>query len=216
MPSPSFGIVSSSVSNQIDFEVSIPQPGTLEIDYAVVPSGSSVPANSNVNWIFFSSKRNTATTQSFSITTIPEGKTTFIRARTTSPTNADIKLPSPYVIASPVTLANISAPTNLVVSNITAKSAEIDWVNTNGIFPIEIKLASPQGEPITTIIELPPSSSAFDLTGLDLNTNPAHTVGVRYIDAYRGFSPLLTASFTATGTTPQLDAPAALITYITR
>ena len=216
MPSPSFGIVSSSVSNQIDFEVSIPQPGTLEIDYVVVPSGSSVPANSSVNWIFFSSKRNTATTQSFSITTIPEGKTTFIRARTTSPTNADIKLPSPYVVASPVTLANISAPTNLVVSNITAKSAEIDWVNTNGIFPIEIKLASPQGEPITTIIELPPSSSAFDLTGLDLNTNPAHTVGVRYIDAYRGFSPLLTASFTATGTTPQLDAPAALITYITR
>jgi hypothetical protein len=216
MPSPAFGIVSSSVSNQIDFELSVPQPGTLEIDYAVVPSGAAVPANSSVNWIFFSSKRNTATTQSFSITTIPEGKTTFIRARTTSPTNADIKLPSPYVIASPVTLANISAPTNLVVSNITAKSAEIDWVNTNGIFPIEIKLASPQGEPITTIIELPPSSSAFDLTGLDLNTNPAHTVGVRYIDAYRGFSPLLTASFTAAGTTPQLDAPAALITYITR
>ena len=120
------------------------------------------------------------------------------------------------MIASPVTLANIAAPTNLVVSNITAKSAEVDWVNTNDIFSIEVKLASPQGEPITTIIELPPSSSAYDLTGLDPNTNPAHTVGIRYIDAYKGFSPLITASFTAAGTTPQLDAPAALITYITR
>lgn len=216
MPAPSFGIVSSSVSNQIDFQVSIPQPGVIEMDYAVVPSGSPVPANSSVNWIFYKAQRNTATTQSFSIDTIPEGRTTYIRARTTSPTNADIKLPSAYTIASPVTLANIAAPTNLVVSNITAKSAEVDWVNTNDIFSIEVKLASPQGEPITTIIELPPSSSAYDLTGLDLNTNPAHTVGIRYIDAYKGFSPLITASFTAAGTTPQLDAPAALITYITR
>lgn len=215
MPTPAFGIVSSSVSNQIDFQLSIPQPGTLEIEYAVVPSGSPAPANSSVNWVYFNSSRNTATTESFSIDTIPEGKTTYIRARATALTNGDLQLPSPYVIASPVTLANISAPTNLVVSNITAKSAEIDWVNTNDVFPIEIKLASPQGEPITTIIELPPSSSAFDLTGLDLNTNPAHTVGIRYVDAYRGFSPLVTASFTAAGTTPQLDAPAALITYIT-
>jgi hypothetical protein len=216
MTAPSFGIVSCSVANQIDFQVSIPSPGTLEIDYAVMPSGSAVPANSSVNWIFYQSARNTGVTQSFSIDTIPEGRTTYIRARTTSPSNADIKLPSPYTIASPVTLANISAPTSLAVSNITAKSAEVNWTNTNALFPIEVKLASPQGEPITTVIQLPASSSTFDLTGLDLNTNPAHTVGIRYIDAYKGFSPLVTASFTATGTTPQLDAPAALITYITR
>lgn len=215
MSAPSFGIASSSVSNQIDFQLSSPQSGTLEIEYAVVPSGSSVPPNSSVNWIFFNSQTNSVETQSFSIDTIPEGKTTHIRARTTALTNGDLKLPSPYVVASPVTLANINAPTGLVVGNITAKSAEIDWVNTNDIFPIEIKLASPQGEPITSIIELPPSSSAFDLTGLDLNTNSGHTVGIRYVDAYKGFSPLVTASFTAAGTTPKLDAPAALITYIT-
>lgn len=216
MTAPSFGIVSCSVSNQIDFQVSIPSPGVIEMDYAVMASGSAAPANSSVNWIFYKSTRNTGVTQSFSIDTIPEGRTTYVRARTTSPSNADIKLPSAYVIASPVTLANIAAPTNLVVSDITAKSAEINWTNTNALFPIEVKLASPQGEPTTTIIQLPPSSSTFDLTGLDLNTSTGHSVGVRYIDAYKGFSPLLTASFTATGTTPQLDAPAALITYITR
>jgi len=216
MPAPSFGIVSSSVSNQIDFQVSVPTASIIEMEYAVVPSGAAVPANSSVNWIFYTSQRNTGVTQSFSIDTVPEGRTTYIRARTTSPADGDTKLPSPYVIASPVTLENITAPTNLAVSDITAKSAEINWTNTNELFSIEVKLASPQGEPITTIIELPPSSSTFDLTGLDLNTNPAHTVGIRYIDAYKGFSPLVTASFTATGTTPQLDAPAALITYITR
>jgi hypothetical protein len=216
MPAPSFGIVSSSVSNQIDFQISAPTASIVEMEYAVVPSGAAVPANNSVNWIFYTAQRNTGVTQSFSIDTIPEGRTTYIRARTTSAANGDIKLPSTYVIASPVTLANISAPTNLVVSNITAKSAEVNWTNTNDIFSLEVKLASPQGEPITTIIELPASSSTFNLTGLDLNTNPAHTVGIRYIDAYKGFSPLVTASFTATGTTPQLDAPAALITYITR
>lgn len=217
MTAPVFGVVSSSVNNQIDFQISVSQPAVLEMEYAVVSSGSSVPANSSVDWVFYKSQRNTGTTQSFSIDTLPEGKTTYIRARSTSPSNADIKLPSSYVVASPVTLANVTAPTNLVVTNITEQSAEIDWSNTNDFYPIEVQLASPSGSiPTTTIIQLLPSSSTYTLTGLDKNTSSTHTVGVRYADPYKGFSPLITASFNATGTGTQLDAPAALIAYISR
>ena len=54
------------------------------------------------------------------------------------------------------------------------------------------------------------------LIGLNENTSTSHTVGVRYVDSFGGFSSMASASFVASGSATKLDAPAALTLYIKR
>ena len=111
-------------------------------------------------------------------------------------------------------MSGIFPPTNVVVSAVTTRGATVTWANPNVFYFSEILLASPSGVPTSSIIQLPPSSSYYSMVGLNLNTSASHTVGVRYIDGYGGFSTMASASFTASGSAATLDAPAALIFYI--
>lgn len=214
MNTASFGAITSSRVNLVSSSITTNEDALVEVEYAVVASGSAQPASTSNSWVMYQSLPVSASTYQLEISPIPEGRTCYLRARCVTPDDGDLKLPSSYVYSSGVTLNAIPSVTNLTVSNITARSANVNWNNTNAFYSIQVLLASPQATPDTSIIVLQPSSSAYQLTGLNLNTSPSHSVGVRYIDDVRGFGPMVTSSFVATGTATQLDAPAALILYV--
>lgn len=214
MTAPTLGTVTSPRANTATFDVTTTQSASVEIDYAVTTTSDSAPVESSVNWLFFAKASINTTTQSFTISNIPEGRKIFIRVRAVAPDASDVKLPSSYVVSAGTSLSNITAPSAVSVTNITSRAATVSWTNTNTFYTLQVYLASPAGTPDTPIIELPPESTTYRLTGLQLNSSTSHTVGVRYSDAYKGFSAFTTASFTAAGTAPTLDAPASNVLYI--
>jgi hypothetical protein len=216
MNQPSFGALSKPRVNVVSSSITTTDDALVEIEYAARPSGSAQPAATSNAWVMYQAIPVSASTAQFEIEPLPEGHTIYLRARSVTPDSGDLKLPSSYVYSSGITLDTIPSVTNLAVSNITARSATVTWDNTSDFYSIELLLASPAGVPDTSIITLRPSSSRYQLFGLNSNTSTSHTVGVRYTDEYTGFGPMVTASFTATGTAPQLDDPAALILYIAR
>ena len=215
MTAPTLGTVTSPRANTATFDVTTTESASIEIEYAVTSTSDSAPAQSSVQWLLFAKQNVNNTTTNFTISNLPEGRKIFIRIRATSGDTTDIKLPSSYVVSAGTSLTNISAPTNVSVSNITSRAATVSWTNTNTFYTVQVYLASPAAVPDTPIIELPPASTTYRLTGLQLNSSTSHTVGVRYSDAYKGFSAFTTSSFTAAGTAPTLDAPASNILYIT-
>lgn len=216
MNTPSFGAVTSPLANLVSSSITTTDNALVEIEYAVVQSGSAQPAPTSNSWLMFQAIPISASTHQLEIDSMPEGRTIFLRARSVTPDSGDLKLPSSYVFSSGVTLQDIPAITGVTVTNITTRSAVVNWTNTNTFYSIEVLLASPAGVPDTSIIVLSPESDIFQLLGLDKNSSTSHTVGVRYIDDLSGFGPMTTASFTATGTADTLDDPAALILYVAR
>jgi len=214
MTTPTLGTVTSPQANTATFNITTTQSASVEIEYAVVNTGDSAPAQSSAVWLLFSKQNINNTTQTITISNLPEGRRIFIRVRATSGDTTDIKLPSAYAVSAGTILTNINAPTNVSVTNITERAGTVSWTNTNTFYAIQVYLANPAGTPNTFIIELPRESTTYRLTGLQLNSSTSNTVGIRYTDAYKGFSPFASASFTAAGTAPQLDAPAANILYI--
>jgi len=215
MATPTLGTVTSPRANTATFNVTTTESASVEIQYAVTSTSDSAPAESSAQWLLFAKQNINNTTATITISNLPEGRKIFIRVRATANDNSEIKLPSGYAVSAGTDLTNISAPSNISVTNITSRAATVSWTNTNTFYSLQVYLASPAGTPDTPIIELPPESSTYRLTGLQLNSSTSHTVGVRYADAYKGFSPFVTSSFTAAGTAPTLDAPAANILYIT-
>jgi len=216
MNTPSFGAFVATNANAVSSSITTTQNANVDLEYAVVQQGASVPSSTSTSWLLYGAFNISSSTQPILLTQLPEGRTIYLRARAFVPDNSDLKLPSPYVYSSGSTLNGIASPTNVVVSNITARSATINWTNTNDFYFPQILLASPAGVPDTTIIQLPASSSTYTLSGLNENSSTSHTVGVRYIDSYGGFSRMASASFTASGSAVTLDAPAALTLYIKR
>jgi hypothetical protein len=216
MNQPSFGPVTSPLVNLVSSSITTTDDALVEVEYAVVSSGSALPASTSNSWLMYQAVPISASTYQLRIDSMPEGRTIYLRARSVTPDDGNLKLPSSYVYSSGSTLNAIPQVSNVTVSNITTRSANVNWNNTSSFYSLEVLLASPQATPDTSIIILPPSSSAFQLTGLNLNSSPSHSVGVRYIDNIRGFGQMVTASFVATGTAETLDAPAALILYIAR
>ena len=216
MNTPSFGAFVATNANAVSSSITTTQNANVDLEYAVVQQGASVPSSTSTSWLLYGAFNISSSTQPILLTQLPEGRTIYLRARAFVPDNSDLKLPSPYVYSSGSTLNGIASPTNVVVSNITARSATINWTSTNDFYFPQILLASPAGVPDTTIIQLPASSSTYTLSGLNENSSTSHTVGVRYIDSYGGFSRMASASFTASGSAVTLDAPAALTLYIKR
>ena len=216
MPTASFGTITEVSLNTLSSSLSTTGDAIVELEYAAVPSGSAQPAATSNAWLMYQSYPISASTYPFKIDNLPNGRTIYLRARAVAPDDGGLKLPSAYVYSSGTTLTTIPTISNIVVSNITNRSAKISWSNTSSFYPVEVLLASPQAEPTTSIVILPESSSVYTLLGLDQNSSPSHSVGVRYIDSVRGFGPTTTASFVATGTAETLDAPAAIILYVAR
>ena len=216
MSVPSFGTITTPGINTLSGSISASQKANVELEYAVVAEGGALPAANNSAWLLNSAYAISASAKPFTIQNLPEGRTIYLRARAVTPDLSDIKLPSAYVYSSGSTLSGIASPSAVSVSNITNRSATVNWTNTNSFYNVEILLASPAGVPSTSIINLPASSSVYNLIGLNENTSTGHTVGVRYTDNFGGFSRIASASFTATGSAVTLDAPAALTLYIKR
>lgn len=216
MNQPSFGAVTSPSLNIISSSITTTDDALVEVEYAAVSSGSTLPASTSNSWLMYQAIAISASTYQLQIPSMPEGRTIYLRARSVTPDAGNLKLPSSYVYSSGSTLNNIPAVAGVTVTNITDRSARVNWTSTSDFYPIEVLLASPTGTPNTSLTVLPPSSSIYQLTGLNLNTSPSHSVGIRYVDDVRGFGPITTASFVATGTATTLDAPAALILYVAR
>lgn len=216
MTAPSFGTITSPLANIISGSVTTTQNANVELEYAVVTEGGAQPATNSTAWLLHSAYAVNNTSKGFVLSNLPEGRTIYLRARAVTPDTTDIKLPSSYVYSSGITLSGITPPSSVSVTNITNRSATVSWTNSNSFYNVEVLLASPSGVPTTSIIDLPASSSIYNLTGLNNNTSTSHTVGVRYTDNFGGFSRIASASFTATGTAPTLDAPAALLLYVKR
>jgi hypothetical protein len=216
MTAPSFGSITSPLANIISGSIITTQNANVELEYAVVAEGGAQPATNSMSWLLHSAYAVNNTTKGFVLLNLPEGRTIYLRARAVTPDITDVKLPSAYVYSSGSTLSGIAAPSAVSVSNITNRSATVNWTNSNSFYNVEILLASPAGVPSTSIIDLPASSSVYNLIGLNENTSTGHTVGVRYTDNFGGFSRIASASFTASGSAVTLDAPAALTLYIKR
>jgi hypothetical protein len=216
MNTPSFGAFVSASTNAVSSSITTTDNANVEIEYAVVTQGASIPSAGSTGWLLSNALHISSSTKPILLPNLPEGRTVYLRARSFAPDNTSLKLPSQYAYTSAYTLNGIAAPTNVIVSNINARSARINWTNTNSLYLTEVLLASPSGTPNTSIIQLPASSSTYTLLGLNEDTSTSHTVGVRYIDNYGGFSSIASASFVATGSATQLDAPAALTLYIKR
>lgn len=216
MNTPSLGTITSPADNEISFTVTTTEKAAVEIAYAVANLGGSAPAANSDMWRLTERLTINNTTSTQIISGLPEGKRIFVRVRATSPDAGVLRLPSPWVTSSGFDLTNLSAPTNVTVDRISSRSARVQWTNTETEYAIEIWLASPAGEPTTPIVSLPPLSTSFILRGLDKNSSASHRVGVRYSDGFLGNSAFATADFTATGDAPVLDAPAAILLYVSR
>ena len=216
MNTPSFGSFVGTNANAISSSITTTDNANVEIECAIVTQGDAQPSANSTSWLLRTTVNVSSSTKPILLTNLPEGRTVYLRARSFNPDNTDIKLPSAYAYSSGYTLNGIAAPTNVIVSNITNRSATVNWSNTNSFYLTEVLLASPAGVPNTSIIQLPASSSTYTLIGLNENTSTSHTVGVRYVDSFGGFSSMASASFVASGSATKLDAPAALTLYIKR
>ena len=211
---PSFGAFAATIPNRVSSSITTTDNVNVQLEYAVVTAGGAQPSVNSSAWLYNATYPISASTLPISINYLPEGRSIYLRARSATPDRATIKLPSAYVYSSAYSMSGIFPPTNVVVSAVTTRGATVTWANPNVFYFSEILLASPSGVPTSSIIQLPPSSSYYSMVGLNLNTSASHTVGVRYIDGYGGFSTMASASFTASGSAATLDAPAALLFYI--
>ena len=211
---PSFGAFVAGIPNRVSSSITTTDDVNVQLEYAVVTAGGAQPSVNSSAWLYNATYPISASTSPISISYLPEGRSIYLRARSVAPDNSSVKLPSAYAYSSASALTGISPPTNVAVSAVTTRGATVSWTNINSAYFSEILLASPSGVPTSSIIQLPPSSSYYSMVGLNLNTSTSHTVGVRYIDGYGGFSTMASASFTASGSAATLDAPAALLFYI--
>lgn len=212
MANPIVGTPTSPADNTVSVYLETVGPEALvSYQVAVTDVGGAQPSSADMRWM-------TAGVQlingsvTVTIPDMPETKRVWVRARTTSPTGTEIRLPSAWVVGGYIDLTNLSAPTSVSVVNINSRSAKVVWANTEPL-SVEVWLASPAGTPTTLVAALPPSSSVYQLNGLDKSSSTSHRVGIRYNDTFRGSSAFATADFTATGTAVQLDAPAAHLIY---
>lgn len=216
MAAPTIGSLSSPAIGTVSASVTTTENAVVNVQYAAVDlSGSQPPENSNA-WVMASLSTINNITKTIAFDNVPEGRTIYVRARTESPYNEDLKLPSRWVSGGSINLTNITTPSSVSVSNITARSAVITWTNTNTRFPIDVYMASPAGVLTQRVATLPAGSTVYLASGLHLNTSTSHRVGIRYTDPYLGFGSFATADFTATGSVPKLDAPAAIKLYVAR
>lgn len=215
MNTPSLGSLSSPVDGNVQFTITTDEEADVEVEYAVVLNGGSVPASSSDQWLLSGVYPLNDDVMTVTLSNLPEGRRIYVRIRAVAPVNVGMKLPSPWVTSAGIDLSNIDAPTSVVVSAITSRSARASWTNTNADYLLEVWLASPADTPDTIIATLPVSSSMYLLRGLDKNSSTSHTVGIRYVDGVGGFSPFATSTFTASGSAAILDAPAAILLYVT-
>jgi hypothetical protein len=214
MASPTLNSVGSTVANTLTVSLTTAVPAMVEYEIAVVAAGGSVPGAASHAWVLHTTEYINATTLVRDFVDIPEGRTVYVRVRAKSPIGNDLKLPSAWVTSTGVTLNSIDTPTDLVLSAIHLKGAILDWVNTETDLPIEVWLASPAGTVTDQVALVPAGSTRYRLRGLDRSSSQSHRVGIRYVDAYAGFGAFATADFTAAGAPPQLDAPAAIVLYV--
>jgi hypothetical protein len=216
MASPSFSSLSNPIVGGAQFTVTTLENAIVHIQVAAVDAGGSVPSENSPAWVFAQRLKVNATSQMVYLDRLPEGRTIYIRGRCEALYDGDIKLPSAWVSVGNVTLSNIPTPSGVSVTDITTKEATVTWTNTSTTYAVEVFVASPAGSLTTRVLTLPAGSTRVTLTGLDQNTSTSHRVGIRYFDTLGGFGSFGTADFTASGTPPQLDAPAALLLYVTR
>lgn len=214
MATASFGTIAASLDSA-SVQLTTTELADVQLQYAVVDLGASVPAANSDNWMLYTSELIDTTTETILVYGLPSNSTVYFRARATSVPSQDLKLPSPFVTSAALNTPALAPPTNVTVSNITSRSARVSWTNSNTDRFVQVWLASPSSSiPNTLIAELPNGSNVFTLLGLNKNTDPTHKVGVKYVDNFRGTSVFASASFTAAGATTQLDAPAAIIFYV--
>lgn len=152
------------------------------------------------------------------------GKRCWLRADTEPlSTNGTGKLPSAFVFPSTgpgyVDLDPIATPSAVATSSITAKGARVSWTPGDTTIPVVVLLGSGASQvaadastPVVVSPILPPGTTRFDLTGLDL-AGPWYRPQVAHLDkwgqpgAVAGTTP---TSFQATGAAPKAPTPAGL------
>lgn len=216
MLAPTVGTPTSPNRAEVEVDITTAQRAMIQVEYAATEVGATQPNSDSQLWTYAQQSIIDATTESIVISGLPEGRKIWIRARAVSPVDEQLRLNSQWVVGGSVTLANIATPSGVSVDRITLRSARVSWTNTDTTLPIEVWLASPAATPDTRITTLPAGSTTYILRGLDRNTSTSHRVGIRYLDQYQGNGAFATADFTASGDPPVLDAPAAILLYVSK
>lgn len=218
MNTPTLGTVTAPNPSQVSFSVTTNQDANVEIEYAAVPSGGSAPSSASTQWTMAYVRQINNTSTTVTIEGLPNGRKIFVRIRSTSPTNGELRLPSPWSTSAGTEISWINAPSGLTASNVNSRSAVLNWTDTeSGKYDVEVWTCAPASTtPTQHITKLPAGSTTYWLKGLHKDSATSHTSFVRFIDGKAGFSPFASASFNATGSAPQLDEPAAILVYESR
>lgn len=186
--------------NTVTWNVGVATASLVNIHVAVTSLNATVPSTADARWIQYSRQHQASGSVTYTISPVPEGNSIWLRARAESPVQTDLRLPSAWVLGAVanVTMSNLDAPTGLNVTNVSSKTATLNWTNTEPA-PIEVWVSSPATASLELLTILPPSSSTYPLFGLDLNPSPSHSAAIRYSDRVGGFSPYVSASFIAEG-----------------
>jgi hypothetical protein len=199
-------------NNAVNVSITTTENARVLVQYAVTPSGGSQPSSGDAGWIHGTIGVINNTTQTLYVDSLPSGIKVWIRARAESVATADVKMPSAWVYSTGTILGSLSAPSNLVISNISTKSAKLTWIPTERT-KTEVRLASPPASSMNSVVLLPSGSTTYTLRGLDLLASPSCSVGIRHVDNVLGRSTIISGSFVAIGSPDQLPDLGEIIVY---
>jgi hypothetical protein len=204
---------SSYPNNAANVSITTSEDARVILQYALTPIGASQPSSGDAGWTRGDVDVLYSETKLMYIDRLASGADLWVRAHCESIVGNDVKMPSAWVYSSNHSLTQLAAPTSLTITNISYKSAKVNWVPSAQPAKLEVLLASPTGSTLHSVVVLPSGSNNYTLRGLELNPSITNTVGVRYVDVLFGRSDIVTTSFNASGSAQQLPDLGEIIVY---
>jgi hypothetical protein len=188
----------------------------VRVEYAITETTTVVrPIDTSASWTYLTTVK--ATGRVYHPHT-PSGKRVWWRARSVpDSTDTGLKLPSVWAYGGGVgyvDMTAISAPSMTAPSGVTASSAQINMTPGDYAYPIQVMIglgtvavASFTNDDAVEV--LPAGSVAHTLHGLD-GPSIQHTVCIRHIDRFGGYSAGTREVFSTTTTVPTAPRPAGI------